>query len=144
MSIFSHSGIVTPQDDKTNIVLPFTVPEGVTALDVCYSYTPKTLENREAAEAAVRACMAKYGVPLTDINDYLPVNNLLTLSFDDPVGYRGACHRQPNEQQIHIGMDSTPGILNRPVIAGAWRIVLNAHYIGCDVGYHITVEGVSI
>ncbi|MBQ9227244.1 MAG: hypothetical protein IJ168_00305 [Eubacterium sp.] len=142
MKLFTHSGTVTPQQSKTNIDLSFTVPEGVDAVRVVYTYTPKTVAS-PAAERAVREGMAACGVTSFDLAAQLPVKNLITLSFDDPEGYRGACHRQPNEQHILLGTDSTPGILNRPVTAGTWHAVLNVHYAGCTVQYTLTAEGVS-
>lgn len=141
MLIFSKEGKITAKDDKTNIVIPFTVPENIRKLTVSYSYSPKTV-GEETAKRYVTENMRKYGVKLTDINLFLPVKNLIPLSFDENGKYRGACHRQANEQKVIIcEKDSTPGILNRPVTKGEWDIVLNVHFAGCDIDYKISVEG---
>lgn len=72
----------------------------------------------------------------------MPVNNLVTLSFDENGRYRGACHRQPNEQTVVISeKGSTPGIVNGSVEAGDWDVMLNIHYIGCTVQYSILITG---
>jgi hypothetical protein len=72
----------------------------------------------------------------------MPVFNLVTLSFDENGEYRGACHRQPNNQTIIIAdNNSTPGILNRPIKSGEWDVILNIHYAGCDIDYKIEIDG---
>ena len=143
MILYSKQGIILPSQDKTNIALPLTVPNGIKEIKIKYSYSPKTVEDSAAAEKAVVEGMKKYNVPLDDVNRFLPVSNLITLSFDDPDGYRGACHRQPNKQLITIGQNSTPGIFNRKITAGEWRIVLNVHYAGRKIHYSVEAEGVS-
>ena len=72
----------------------------------------------------------------------MPVKNLVTLSFDENGEYRGACHRQPNEQTVIIAESgSTAGILNRPITAGKWDVMLNVHFAGCDIDYTIEIDG---
>ena len=141
MKIFSKTGRIFEKDDKTNICHSFTVSEGAQRLIVRYAYSPKTVGNKDKAAAAVISGMKKYDVPLGNMEELLPVKNLVTLSFDDPKGYRGACHRQPNEQTIVITeRDSTPGIFNRKLPAGQWQVVLNIHYAGCEIHYSIDIE----
>lgn len=142
MHIFSAEGKVTPAQDKTNIPLAFTVPEGVTKLIVEYQYTPKFVEDQHQAALAITNGLKKYNVDVINASSFLPVPNLVTLSFDENDKYRGACHRQPNEQVVTIAnRDSTPGIHNRPVQPGSWQIVLNVHYAGCDINYSINING---
>ncbi|MCI5515455.1 MAG: hypothetical protein MR398_06595 [Oscillospiraceae bacterium] len=142
MQIFSTGGIITPNEDKTNIVLDFTVPKGTKKLTVHFSYSPKYLEDEETAAEIVTAGLKKYNVSVVNPSEFLPVANLVTLSFDENRQYRGACHRQPNDQTIVIAeTDSTPGIINGAIHSGIWDIVLNIHYAGCNIDYRIDVEG---
>lgn len=144
MHIFSAKGKITPQQDKTNVVLCFTVPHGVTKLIVNYNYTPKYIDNEHTAALAITNGLKKYNVEVINASAFLPVPNLVTLSFDENGEYRGACHRQPNRQTVVIAeVDSTPGIHNRPVSPGQWDVVLNVHYAGCDIDYSIDIEGVE-
>ena len=85
----------------------------------------------------------KYGEEINSFDDLLPLSNLVTLSFDDCNGYRGACHRHPNEQSIYISSESsTPGIINSPITEGMWSVTLNVHFVGSDeVEYSIKIEG---
>lgn len=142
MIIFSKQGRITEQDDKTNISFDFTVPDGIKKLTVKYSYSPKEVEDRISANRAIVSGMKKYGVSFADPEAFMPVKNLVTLSFDENGGYRGACHRQPNKQTVIISESgSTPGILNRPIKAGNWDIMLNVHFAGCDIDYSIEIDG---
>lgn len=142
MFIFSKTGKITPADDKTNIRLDFTVPDGITKLIVRYSYSPKTVEDKNLANSAVATGMKKYGVTFASPDKFMPVKNLVTLSFDENGTYRGACHRQPNEQTVIISeKDSTPGVFNRKITPGSWDVILNVHFAGCDIEYQLEIEG---
>lgn len=141
MLIFSHNGKITPQDDKTNIKHTFSVPKGAKSITVKYAYSPKDVENLSVAGKLISDGMKKYNMDIASISSFLPVHNLVTLSFDENGKYRGACHRQPNEQTVVISStNSTPGIINRPVENGEWDIVLNVHFAGCDIDYSIEIE----
>lgn len=142
MNLLSVKSKLTPNQDKTNVCHSFSVPEGVKRLVVNYEYNPKTVEDRETAGNAIVEGLRKYKVEVADVNSLLPVKNLVTLSFDENGEYRGACHRQPNKQTVVIAeKDSTFGVINRAVTSGEWRVVLNLHYVGCDVDYTLDVEG---
>lgn len=143
MKLLSHNGVLTADDNKTNIKLSFDVPDGVKSLRVEYKYNPKYVEDKEKSIDMIRAACEKYGEKIDDYEQYLPLANLVTLSFDDENGYRGACHRHPNEQSIFISSTgSTPGIINAPVESGEWSVMLNVHFVGSDkVEYSIDIEG---
>lgn len=144
MVTLDKSGIITPDMDKTNISFEFEVPDGVSKLDIDYLYSPKTVEDESVALNAVSAALEKYlGAENTaDPHSFLPVNNLVTLSLDDPEGYRGAAHRQPCEQHIVIGDGcSSPGFSKNAVQGGKWRIMLNVHCCVCNVSYSLKISG---
>lgn len=142
MTLLEINETITPDRDKTNIIHRFTVPQGVKRLIVDYSYSPKMVEDSELAKKAVADGMKKYSVNFANPENFMPVSNLITLSFDENGRYRGACHRQPNEQRIVISDTySTPGVFSRSVEPGEWDAVLNIHFIGCDVQYSLLITG---
>lgn len=142
MNLLSIKDKISPSQEKTNITHPFTIPNGINKLVVKYEYTPKTVENQENALNAIVNGLKKYDVDVANAQSFLPINNLVTLSFDENGEYRGACHRHPNKQEINIAaQNSTKGIINRPVEAGEWDVMVNVHYVGCDVCYSIEIEG---
>lgn len=143
MELFTKCGVLTPSQSKTNIRFDFEVPGGVKALRVEYKYSPKYVENKEKSVEMISLAAKKYGEEIKSFDDFLPLSNLVTLSFDDCNGYRGACHRHPNEQSIYISSEaSTPGIINSPITQGMWSVTLNVHFVGSDeVEYSIKIEG---
>ena len=143
MELFTKCVVLTPSQSKTNILFDFEVPGGVKALRVEYKYSPKYVENKEKSVEMISLAAKKYGEEIKSFDDLLPLSNLVTLSFDDCNGYRGACHRHPNEQSIYISSEaSTPGIINSPITQGMWSVTLNVHFVGSDeVEYSIKIEG---
>lgn len=141
MLIFFKKGIVTPKDDKTNIIIPFSVPNGTKSLVVNYRYFPKLVEDEEEALRYLEDGREKYKTDFS-FEEFKEVKNLITLSFDENGKYRGACHRQPHRQTVIISDGgSTYGIENRPIEPGQWDVMLNCHFVGCEVKYEIAVEG---
>ena len=106
-TLFEKQGVVTPEDDKTNIYFEFDVPSGIDKIIIDYSYSPKTVENRADAVSLISAGLEKYLGTDNRENpiDYLPVKNLITLSLDENGKYRGAAHRQDDVQHHEISAD---------------------------------------
>lgn len=143
MVLFDEMRVLDPQADKTNTALSFTVPPGLTALQVEFSYDPPTPPEAVAVEA-VKAALARYTPRENRPNPYgyLPVYNLVTLSLDDPTGYRGAAHRRATEQCHRLTADSaSPGFLPGEVRPGQWQAVLSAHCVLCPVTCRVRVIG---
>ena len=144
MVIFETAGKVLPEQDKTNIPLEFTVPEGIEKLIIDYKYSPKTLEDGEKAEKLLAKSIEKYlgDEYRAEPQDFMPVKNLITLSLDDNGEYRGAAHRQADKQHHEISKEfASPGFIKGEIHSGKWQIVLNVHCCACDVNYQIKVSG---
>ena len=77
MVLFDETRVLNPQADKTNVALSFSVPPGLTALQVEFTYDPPTPPEPVAVEA-VKAALARYAraVVQKDPYAYLPVYNL--------------------------------------------------------------------
>ena len=147
MILLEKKGVITPDMDKTNIAFNFDVPDGVSALNMDFSYSPKTLDDESAAVRLISSALEQYlGTDHgKDPRDFLPVKNLITVSVDDPLGYRGAAHRQPNEQHIVIGgAETSPGFTKGAVSSGTWRVVLNVHCCVCDAAYNLKISGRTV
>ena len=144
MVIFEMAGKVLPEQDKTNISLEFTVPEGIEKLIIDYGYSPKTLEDGEKAEKLLAESIEKYlgDEYKAEPQDFMPVKNLITLSLDDNGEYRGAAHRQADKQHHEISKEfASPGFIKGEIHSGKWQVVLNVHCCACDVNYQIKVSG---
>lgn len=143
MILFEKKAKLNVNDDKTNIVHKFNVPENIRSLKIKYQYSPKELEDRELAVNLIKDCFKNFDEYIVGRpSDYLPVKNLLTLSLDDCEKYRGASHRQSNNQEIIINSETaTAGYEKGEIKAGQWSVVISVHNISCDVEYNISVEG---
>jgi hypothetical protein len=145
MLIFNTKGKVSTINNKKNLIHRFDVPQNIKALKISYSYSPKTLENSEKAVEIIKECFDKYDEELRcRPADLLPVNNLITISVDCNGKYIGCAHRQANQQEHIISPEkSSNGFVKTTIEAGEWDIMLNVHYVACDVDYTISVEGVE-
>lgn len=134
MLLLSEEFQVTPENEKTNISFPFTVPEDTVSLKITFSYDPKILEDDERArlliENNIKKDAGEYADEYPDWKEFLPLKNLITVSIDDTVGYRGCAHRQ-DKDQIHIIREdfASRGFHKGRPQVGQWRIVLNLHGI---------------
>lgn len=123
---------VKPEDEKTNISLPFTVPCQVKSLEIEFSYEPKILEDNDRARLLIEKCIEKdageFKAEYPTWESFLPLKNLITVSLDDPEGHRGCAHRQANFQSHSIGESfASPGFYKGKIQQGRWQVVLNIH-----------------
>jgi len=137
-----------PDDEKSNAYTPLDVPEGISKLCITYSYSPKILEDKEKSFELIKENLIRdvgeEWMEYTDYDEFLPLKNLVTLSLLSPDGsYRGAAHRQANEQYHEIGEDfASPGFFKGKVTAGRWWLCLNVHALVTDLCIcDIKVEG---
>ena len=134
MILLSKEFQVYPENEKTNISFPFEVPEGSAALKLTFSYWPKVLEDPERTHRLIVENIERdadeYAGEYPHWREFAPLKNLITLSVDDPVTYRGCAHRQA-EYMEHIISESfaSPGFDKGAVQPGQWKAVLNLHGI---------------
>ncbi len=129
---------LNPKDSKCNRYIPFDVPEGTERLFITYSYSPKTLEDKEKSYELIRENILRDAPEdidrYTDYEEFMPLKNLVTLSLDSPVGFRGAAHRHDEKQYHVISKDcASPGFLKGEIIAGQWILSLNIHAVVTDI-----------
>ena len=144
MLIFEKNGKVIPEQDKTNIPLQFTVPNGIEKLIIDYDYSPKTLEDEEKANEMLQKSIEKYlgDEYKADPKEFMPVKNLITLSLDENGNYRGAAHRQADKQHHEVSRDfASVGFEKGEITSGEWTLVLNVHCCACEVSYNVRITG---
>ena len=143
MVLLNKTGKITLAYNKTNIVLPFEIKDDFKSLKINFKYSPKTLEDKAKEIKIAEDCLKKYGeVQEGNIENYLPIKNLVTVSLDSSREYLGAAHRQSNKQEHIISPTfSSAGFFKTEITQGEWKITLNVHAVSCDVDYKITVEG---
>lgn len=148
ITLFEKEIVIKKTDEKTNLSFDFTVENNVTELEITYFYSPKILDGSPAFELA-KACIERDAGCFEDSyespSECLPLKNLITLSLDDPFGYRGAAHRQADNQIHRISEDyASPGFSKGEIPQGKWKITLNVHAVVTDeVKANIIIKGKS-
>src|SRR5581483_3952603 len=100
--LFRCSGEVRSSDSKTYRSFRFRVPQGVSELQVTFTY--------EQGQSSP--------------------HNLIVLALNDPNGFRGIAHRFATRQVIRLGAKSaTPGFVPGAIPEGEWNIQLNMFWI---------------
>ena len=146
--LFKDVWKLTPEQSRTNILVPFTVPCEFERLELRCQYSPKVVEDPAVAFQQIESCIQKYVRPeerpeVIRIEDYdIPVN-FVTLSLDCGTEYIGCAHRHAPEQTIFVGAQgATVGFFAHPIVPGEWRAVLNVHaVISNTVEYGLTIVG---
>lgn len=137
-TILSLTNTVTPALSKTNVFHSFVLDQSYEELEIRFSYLPKKHPSRTKSLELVKAAMGIYAPPPFEhaygkAEDYLPIVNLLTVSIEDPNGYRGCAHRHA-DTQIHFINDlfASPGFYRGRIPAGEWRVGINLHCVVTD------------
>lgn len=126
----------TPEDSRTHVRFAFKLDEPACAIGIHFEYSPKHLDDGIRARELLEQSFEKYVLPEQRVlakerlDRFLPLSNLITLSVDDPDGYRGACHRHDPVQSLTISEhDASPGLMKGKLGAGEWTITLSLHAI---------------
>ena len=132
--LLKKSITVTPENEKTNIFLPFVVEDSLKRLEIDYSYSPKELLDEEKNIRLVKENLERDGFEDTgDYSEFIPLKNLITLSLDSPEGYVGAAHRQAANQHHEISEEfASVGFDRVKITAGEWVLALNLHAVVTD------------
>lgn len=144
-------GQVKPICSKSHISYWFELPDKVETLHLIIKYSPKKLEDKLKAKPLIIDAIGKFieeehqEAYLQKWESYLPLQNLLTLSVDDPVHSRGAAHRHDPEQHLYISeLDASPGLVAGTLIPGQWRVTISLHAIVteiCDYSLQVCTGG---
>lgn len=137
---------VTPEHSRTHVRYRFKLDKPAQALRIGFEYSPKLLEDEERARRLLEDSFELYILPeqiklaKERIDRMLPLSNLMTISVDDPDGYRGACHRHnPNQVFVLSEHEASPGLMKGKIGAGEWTITVSIHSIVSEnCSYHLT------
>jgi len=150
MNLLDRRGRVSPKDSKTHVRIPFQLIRSCGRLNIRLEYSPKTLDDREQTLALLKRSFDLYLLPeqkeraAAQADQFMPLKNLITLSLDDPQGYRGACHRQDAVQHVYVtDQKASPGLMPGKLESGPWQVTLSLHCIvteTCDYRLQIWTE----
>ncbi len=127
---------VTPADARSHLRYDFKLDRPCAGLWVRFEYSPKILEERKLATELIKRSIERYVEPerqkltLERAEHFLPLRNLITVSIDDSRGYRGACHRHDQEQELYLSeREASPGLTIGTISEGTWTVTLSLHAI---------------
>ena len=125
-------GEIGREASRSHLAFPFELREGVGRLELEFSFAPAFLEDGPSAKRlAAEACL-RFGLPpgAEEGRSRERIRNLLTVSLDDPAGFRGCAHRHRPSQAIFLSAtEATPGFLPGPLGAGRWRATISVHLV---------------
>lgn len=125
------------KDTQTNIKLPFFIEGGCHVLKIEFHYGPGQSCDQEARDQ-VREAIHKYSLTESDkdqakIEDFLPVENFITLSLSREGEYLGGYHNKDKDQEIVITREfASLGFIPVDQLSGHWEVQLNCHCIASD------------
>jgi len=163
IQLFKADATLTPADHQTHRRYVFEVPRECEQLEFWVRYAPKHLTEPESTRLAEAAVMQQTAALAARVGESLAaewqaglgrranqsrLSNLLTVSLDDADGtYRGAGHRQSNDQRLMVGRAAaSPGLVAGPLPPGAWTLTISAHTLvsaQCELSIQIGAEMAS-
>lgn len=148
MKIFEIELELSAFDTQSNIQLPFIVKDNYTTMAIYFTYSPNK-SNDYIAKEQVRQALEKYSLPGASaeelkVNNYLPVDNLITLSLSKNGQYLGGHHNKSNDQKIILSeKEASHGFWPVKIEPASWELQLNCHCIASkhvDAKVRIEVE----
>ncbi|AIQ11197.1 hypothetical protein [Paenibacillus durus] len=151
MLLLNVTGQLAPSDSKRHITYGFQLDKPAAVIRLRFTYWPKLLEDEGQAMGLIMKSIDSYVAPehQSPVREgwrrYLPLKNLLTLSMDDPIGYRGACHRHDAEQSLFLSeQEASEGLMPGKLALGEWNVTISAHSViteRCSYELSIWTEG---
>ena len=136
---------ITPNDNQTNLVYRFFVPEGTKALTICFSYAPQKVEEL-VAKRALQEALPKFFSPEKakeiGVTPFMPLSNLLTISCSsEKKGYIGCHHTKDASQCIKIGEYSSAGFSSVSSVSGPFEVMIHVYAaISPKITAHLCVK----
>ena len=130
---FFAEGILTPLSSKAQISYSFNIDKDCSCLYIDFTYRPKFLKSLEKSKELIINCLNKFEdenaeQKVQDWKKYRPICNLLTVTIDDSMGFRGCAHRHTPNQRLFICSDSaSPGFIPGDIAKGIWKATISVH-----------------
>lgn len=105
--IITVEGKLTPLSSKTHITYQFHLDYPLSSLEIDFRYAPKQFLDREASQPLILEAIEIYSDPAwvalhkKQWDNFYPLQNLLTLSLDSPLGFRGSAHLRCSRAEAH-------------------------------------------
>lgn len=146
MEVFSKQITLTNKDTKTNVAFPFVLDREYAELIIHFEYDP-AFSSDETARKQVQEAIDQYVLEeespeAFNVNTYLPVENLITVSLSKNGQYLGGHHNKAKSQTIRINKEKAGlGFWPAKIDTADWEVQLNCHCIASkELDVSLTVE----
>lgn len=145
LCLFETKSTLYHTSTQTHTEHRFFVPQGTKEIQVTFRYSPVMVDDQERQSTLVEEALAYDRELDRALVKDTALRNLLTVSIDDPDGFRGAAHRSAGLQDIVIGeKEATPGFWKGPIQEGLWSVTISAHAILTEMcSYELVIEGMG-
>ena len=146
MNLFQSKSTLYHTSTQTHTEHRFFVPTGTRELKITFQYSPVIVEDQERKDALIVEALAYDRELDRVVVQDETLRNLLTISIDDPEGFRGAAHRSAGVQTILIGEEeATAGFWKGSIQEGLWSVTVSAHAILSETcSYELDIEGIGV
>lgn len=151
MLLFKTAGTLHKCCMKSHITFSFYISEEkayeMDKLMIDFSYTPKCeldeSKKKSIRESTILKLHPRVKADYSDILENAIYCNLLTISVDDAIGFRGNYHKHFVKEPIFIGrLNATKGFKPGPIKEGNWKVTISNHAILTDdITYTLKIWG---
>lgn len=132
LPLLDVEGVLGPESSRSQLPFAFDLGAGAEELEIEFSFSPAGEGDPARARELALAVAPRYGLGAAEIEERAGerLNNLLTLSLDDPRGFRGCGHRHLARQLVTLGRGAaTRGFVAGELPAGRWTVTVSAHEV---------------
>ena len=129
IELFKQSFTLYDTAHQAHLRYSIHIPDNIEALEIQFNYGPIDESNLASIERSHHT----EGLEIDGIQPNTTIRNLLTLSVDDPQGFRGAHHLFKSQQTIHLSPShASLGFIPGDLPAGSWEIIISCHGVFSD------------
>lgn len=141
--LFQQILMLTELDNQQHKKIKIFLDQDYEALHIAFSYNPQEVP-KELALRVIEETLPQYDWEKNlQAMDFLPLQNLVTMSLAYEGEYLGCRHNKETQQEILISeKESSWGFIHQKVSSGQWEIQLNLHCVQSEVTVELMVKGV--
>lgn len=141
--LFQKILMLTELDNQQHKKIKIFLDQDYEALHIAFSYNPQEVP-KELALRVIEETLPQYDWEKNlQAMDFLPLQNLVTMSLAYEGEYLGCRHNKETQQEILISeKESSWGFIPQKVSSGQWEIQLNLHCVQSEVTVELMVKGV--
>lgn len=138
MNLIERKIALSDKHTKTNFKIPFEIDHQANALKIYFSYGPgwsaSYIAQQRVKEAIDHYVVNDFDEESKNIENYLPIENFITVSLSFENTYLGAHHNKAKDQTILINhTNPSPGFNACAIKPGSWELQLNCHCIASEL-----------